>query len=154
MSAPLRGITAKFPGLWKFAISANLSLTIRSSANELDTLLVGYLADPTSAGLYHIAKRIGRIAQQAGVQVQAVLYPELARAWATKAVGAFHRAVAQMQGLLLAFGLLLIGGLYLLIGPLLTWAAGPDFAAAGPLVVVQSIAVTMLSRRQAETETL
>lgn len=66
LSAPLRGITARFPGLWKFAISANLSLTIRSSANELDTLLVGYLADPTSAGLYHIAKRIGRIAQQAG----------------------------------------------------------------------------------------
>ncbi len=143
MSAPLRGITKRFPGLWKFAISANLSLTIRSSANELDTLLVGYLADPTSAGLYHIAKRIGRIAQQAGVQVQAVLYPELARAWATKAFSAFHRAVAQMQGLLLGFGLLLIGGLYLLIGPLLTWAAGPDFAAAGPLVIVQSVAVTM-----------
>ncbi len=143
VTAPLRGITALFPGLWRFSISTNLSLTIRSSANEFDTLLVGYLADPTSAGLYHIAKRVGRIAQQAGVQVQAVLYPELARAWAARTIGAFHRAVAQMQGLLLGFGLLLIGGLYLLIGPLLNWAVGPEFLAAGPLVVVQSIAVTM-----------
>jgi O-antigen/teichoic acid export membrane protein len=141
--ASLSGITLQFPGLWKFAISANISLTIRSSANEVDTLLVGYLADPTSAGLYHIAKRIGRIAQQAGVQVQAVLYPELARAWAARALGAFHQAVNQMQGLLLAFGLVLVGGLYLLIGPLLNLAVGPDFAAAGPLVIVQSIAVTM-----------
>lgn len=143
LTAPLRGITSLFPGLWKFSISANLSLTIRSSANEFDTLLVGFLASPASAGLYHIAKRIGRIAQQAGVQVQAVLYPELARAWAEAALTAFHRTVAQMQALLLLFGLLLIGGLYLLIGPLLASAVGTDFAGAGPLVIVQSIAVTL-----------
>ncbi|OAP39800.1 hypothetical protein AU381_09600 [Sinorhizobium glycinis] len=143
VTAPVRGITALFPGLWRFSISTNLSLTIRTSANEFDTLLVGYLADPTSAGFYHIAKRVGRIAQQAGVQVQAVLYPELARAWAARATVTFHRAVAQMQGLLLGFGLLLIGGLYLLIDPVLKWAVGPAFLAAGPLVVVQSIAVTM-----------
>ncbi|WFU51554.1 lipopolysaccharide biosynthesis protein [Sinorhizobium terangae] len=143
LTASVRGITSHFPGLWKFAISTNLSLTLRSSANQLDTLLVGYLADPTAAGLYHIAKRIGRMALQIGDHVQAVLYPDLARAWASNAFKEFHRAVVQMRTLLLGFGLLLIGGVYLTIDPVLRLAVGSEFEAAAPLVVVQSIAVSM-----------
>lgn len=142
-SASMAQLRTRFPGLWKFAISANVSLTIRASANELDTLLVGYLADPASAGLFHIAKRIGRLAQQAGVQVQAVLYPELARVWVTGARTEFRRAVSQTQWLLLALGIAMIIGFYLTIEPLLRWTAGPQFVGAAPLVIVQSIAVTM-----------
>nr|WP_281431834.1 lipopolysaccharide biosynthesis protein [Rhizobium setariae] len=141
--APLRGVTERFPGLWRFALSANVSLTIRSSASEFDTLLVGYLADPTSAGLYHIAKRIGRIAQQAGVQVQAVVYPELAKLWATRAVGAFNQIVRQTQWILLGAGIALVGGIYVTIEPLLVWTAGADFRGAAPLVTVQAVAVMM-----------
>ncbi|WOS64932.1 lipopolysaccharide biosynthesis protein [Sinorhizobium fredii] len=143
IKAPVRGITAHFPGLWKFAISTNLSLTLRSSANQLDTLLVGYLADPTAAGLYHIAKRIGRMTLQIGDHVQAVLYPDLARAWASGAIETFHGAVTQMRVLLLGFGILLVGGVYLAIDPVLRAAVGPEFEAAGPLVVAQSIAAAM-----------
>ncbi len=144
LKASVRGITSHFPGLWKFAISTNLSLTLRSSANQIDTLFVGYLAGPAAAGLYHIAKRIGRLAQQVGDQVQAVLFPDLARAWAASALDEFHRAVTQMRGILLGFGIVLVGGIYLTIGPLLRFAVGSQFEAAAPLVVVQSIAVTMM----------
>ncbi|WEX75605.1 lipopolysaccharide biosynthesis protein [Sinorhizobium numidicum] len=144
LTAPVRGITSRFPGLWKFAISTNISLTLRSSANQFDTLLVGYLGDPAAAGLYHIAKRIGRIALQAGDQVQAVLYPELARAWASQAFSKFRRTVVQMQALLVGFGILLIGGIYFTIGPLLQLAVGSQFVGAAPLVVVQSVAVTVV----------
>ncbi|MBD9490059.1 oligosaccharide flippase family protein [Ensifer sp. ENS11] len=142
-SASMAQLRTRFPGLWKFAISANVSLTIRASANELDTLLVGYLADPASAGLFHIAKRVGRLAQQAGSQVQTVLYPELARAWASGASAEFRRAVSQTQWLLLAFGVAMIGAFYVSIEPLLKWTAGPQFVGAAPLVIVQSIAVTL-----------
>lgn len=142
-SVSLARLRTRFPGLWRFAISANVSLTIRASANELDTLLVGYLADPTSAGMFHIAKRLGRLAQQAGVQVQAVLYPELARVWVSGVHSEFRRAVSQTQWLLLAFGIAMIIGFYLGIEPVLKWTAGPQFAGAAPLVMVQSIAVTL-----------
>ncbi|WVT07169.1 lipopolysaccharide biosynthesis protein (plasmid) [Sinorhizobium chiapasense] len=144
LTASLRGITSQFPGLWKFAISTNLSLTLRSSANQFDTLLVGYLADPAAAGLYHIAKRIGRLAQQVGDQVQAVLYPDLTRAWASQAFSEFHRIVAQTRGLLLCLGIVLVGGVYLTIGTILELAVGSEFVAAAPLVLVQSIAVTLI----------
>lgn len=143
LSAPLAGITERFDGLWRFAMSANISLTVRSSANELDTLLVGYLADPASAGLYHIAKRIGRIAQQGGAQIQAVVYPELATLWSQSKRTAFARAIRQTQVMLLSAGLAFVALIYILIEPLLLLLAGPAFVAAAPLVVVQAIAVMM-----------
>ncbi len=142
-SASIRGVTKRFPDLWRFALSANFSLTIRSSANEFDTLLVGYLADPASAGLYHIAKRIGRIAQQAGVQVQAVLYPELSKLWAAEAIVKFRQIVRQTQFLLLGAGLGLLAFIFFTIKPLLYWTAGAEFVGAAPLVTVQTIAVVM-----------
>ena len=144
MSAPLRGITTRFPGLFKFSVSSNLSLTIRSSANELDTLLVGYLTDPASAGLYHIAKRIGRIAQQAGGQVQAVLFPDLARAWASNDLAAFRKMIAQAQLLLICLGVTALIIIAAAINRVLELTAGPEFVAAGPLVVIQMAAVILI----------
>lgn len=144
LSTPMRHVRERFPGLWRFALSANLSLTIRSSANEFDTLIVGALTDAASAGLYHIAKRIGRLGQQAGVQVQAVIYPELSRAWAAQAVPAFTRIVSQSQLLLLAAGMVGVAALYLMIEPLLRFAAGPEYVAAAPLAVVQGFAVVLM----------
>ena len=142
LKAPLRGVRTRFPGIWGFAWSTNLSLTIRTSAQELDTILVGALADPASAGLYHLAKRIGRIAQQVGVHVQAVLYPDVARLWFEGAVEKMKRAVWQVELLLAACG---IGATLVLLPtaePLLRLLAGPAFGAAAPLLIVQMVAVT------------
>lgn len=142
--APVRGVAKKFPGLYSFSFSSNLSSAIRSSASELDTLIVGYLTDPASAGLYHIAKRIGRIAQQAGVQVQAVLFPDLARAWSANQFKDFRKIVFQTQMLLLVFGIGALLFFYLTINRVLLWTAGPEFLGAGPLVIVQTVAVMMI----------
>jgi O-antigen/teichoic acid export membrane protein len=143
-TAPLRGVTKRFKGLVFFTVGSNVELTLRSSANELDTLLVGMLADPTAAGLYHIAKRMGRLVLQLGVQVQAVLYPDVARLWAQRALGEFRSTILQMEIMLLVFGLLVLTLTALFIHPLLYWTAGPKFVAAAPLAVVQMLAVAML----------
>lgn len=143
-SASLRGVTKRCKGLTFFTIGSNIELTLRSSANELDTLIVGMFADPASAGLYHIAKRIGRLVLQLGVQVQAVLYPDVARLWARRALEELRSTVLEMEVLLMLFGLMVFIGTALLIEPLLYWTAGPKFVAAAPLVVVQMIAVAML----------
>lgn len=142
--APLKGMAGRFPGIWGFAWTTNLSFTIRSSAEEVDTLLVGSLADPTSAGLYHIAKRFGRLTQQLGVHVQAVLYPDVARLWAKGAVQAMMRAVLQVELLLAACGLLAIVMIFPVAEELLSWTAGPEFAAAAPLLITQMIAATLM----------
>jgi O-antigen/teichoic acid export membrane protein len=143
LRASMRGVTTRFPGLWKFALSTNLSLTLRSSAQQFDTLLVGALAGPAAAGFYNIAKSIGKMAQSVGANVQAVIYPDVARLWAANAVAEFRRAVVQVEVVLAAFGAL--GFLFFLFTaePLLRLTAGPEFASAAPLLVVQMIAVTL-----------
>lgn len=142
--APIRGVTQRFPGLWNFAWTSNLSLTLRSSAQQLDTLLVGALADPASAGLYHIAKQVGRMAQQIGTHVQAVLYPDVARLWAASAIAEFRRAVLQTEIMLAGFGIAVFAFLLLTARPLLIWTAGAEFADAAPLLIAQAAAVALM----------
>ncbi|MBZ9856945.1 lipopolysaccharide biosynthesis protein [Mesorhizobium sp. CA13] len=144
LGAPLAGITRRFPGIWDFAWSSNISLTLRASAQELDTLLVGWLADPASAGLYQIAKRIGRVGQQVGPQVQNVLYPDVARLWAKGSIEEFKRVIFQTEAMLLCFGVICVLVVAVLIRPLLAWTAGPEFIGAASLVIVQMVAVTFV----------
>ena len=142
--ASLKGIRARFPGIWGFTWSANFSLTLWSSAQQLDVLLVGALTDPASAGLYHIAKRIGRAVQQAGAQVQAVAYPEIARLWQAGAIRAFRNVVLQTEMLLASAGLALFCATLLVAKPVILLVAGKAFAGAAPLLVVQMVAVTLV----------
>lgn len=143
MRAPLGDIRNRFPGFWSFSLSTNLALIIQACAFEFDTLLVGYLADPGSAGLYHIAKRVAKVAQQAGEQVQAVLYPDLSRVWATEAIREFRKTVRQTTWLLFAFGVCGLITTNLTIAWVLRVTAGPGFEAAAPLVEVQFLAVVV-----------
>lgn len=142
--ASLRGVTKRFQGIWSFAWQSNLSLTLRSSAQQFDTLLVGALADPASAGFYHIAKQVGRMAQQIGVHVQSVLYPDVAKLWAARAIGEFKRAIVQVEIMLAGFGVLVF--LFLLAASelVLRLTAGPEFAPAAPLMIVQGAAVAFM----------
>jgi len=142
--ASLKDIGSRFPSIWNFTWFANLSLTLRSSTNELDTLLVGALADPRSAGLYHIAKQLGRAGQQMGAQVQNVIYPDVARLWAKGRIAEFRRLVLQVEASLLALGVLGVLIAYATVDPLLRWTAGPAFLGAANLVVVQMVAVALV----------
>jgi O-antigen/teichoic acid export membrane protein len=141
--ARLDGVHRRFEGLLGFTIGGNVEMTVRASANEFDTLIVGALADPASAGLYHIAKRLARVVLQFGVQVQAVLYPDVARLWAARAVDEFHRTIGQMELLLAAFGIAALAATIVGIKPFLVWTAGPEFAAAAVLAMVQMFAVAL-----------
>lgn len=144
LSAPLKGVTRRFEGLWSFAWQSNLSLSIRASAQQLDTLLVGALAGPAAAGFYHLAKQVGRMAQQIGVHVQSVLYPDVARLWAARSIGAFKRAIIQVEVMLAAFGVAVFLGLLFLAEPILRLTAGPQFIGAAPLMMVQGAAVSLM----------
>jgi O-antigen/teichoic acid export membrane protein len=141
--APLRGVAQRFPGLWRFTWTANLSLTLWSSAQQFDTLIVGALAGPQSAGLYHIAKRAGRLAQQMGAQVQAVVYPEVSRLWAKGAIDEFRHVVRQVELMLAGAGVMMVAAVSIVAPPLIHLAVGPEFAGAVPLLIAQMVAMAL-----------
>lgn len=141
--ASSKGINDRFPNLWRFALGSNLSLTLWSSAQQVDTLIVGWLADPASAGLFHIAKRLSRVVQQIGSQVESVVYPDLSRLAAAGNKRAFFRVLLQTELLLAAFGAVCFLTIFLAGGPLISLAIGSHFAGAVPLLTVQILAVTL-----------
>ena len=143
LGAPFRGVSKRFEGLWRFTIGSNIELTVRASAQELDTLLVGAFTDAAGAGFYHIAKRLGRLMLQIGAQVQAVVYPDVARLWAKGAVDLFRRTVFQTEILLAVFGITAVAVTAVSIEPLLAWTVGPEFSSAASLAVVQMVAVAI-----------
>ncbi len=139
--APMRGITHRFPGIMGFAWSSSLSTSIRTSSMELDVLIVGALSDPRSAGLYFVAKQVAKVVQQVCAQVQAVLYPDVARLWAIGSFGSFRRAVLQVQIILDIFA---VGAIATLVAGgrwLIELTVGRAFAETFPLLLVQMVAL-------------
>ncbi len=143
MRASIAGMAQRFPDVWRFTWGANVSLTIWASAQQLDTLIVGWLADPASAGMFHIAKRVSRVVQQVGSQIEAVVYPDLSRLWAAGKRPAFVRLILQTEFVLATFGAACFIATFLLGGWAIRFSAGPAFAAAGPLLTVQILAVAL-----------
>lgn len=142
-SARLGLVRSHFKGLIGFTIGANVEQTVRSSANEFDTLLVGALTEPAIAGLYSIAKRFARLILQLGVHVQAVFYPDVARLWAANAVEEFRRAIIQMEVMLALFGTSCFLVTLLFAEQAIVWMAGAAFVGAAILVKVQMLAVAL-----------
>src|SRR3546814_6376336 len=112
--ACIKCINHRFPGIMGFAFSSNLSMTLSTSVQEFDVLLVGALADPASACLYYMAKRMAKAAQQLGGQGQAVLYPDVTRLWAAQAWKSFRRAIFQAQFVLALFGVCALAAVLLI----------------------------------------
>jgi len=143
ISAPLLGIGIRFPGIWRFAWGANASLSLWATAQQVDTLLVGWLADPASAGMFYIAKRVSRIVQQVGSHVEAVVFPDLGRLAANQSWSRFVRTILQTETLLALFGGACCLFFWVVGAPLLRLTAGDGFAAAAPLLSVQILATTL-----------
>lgn len=142
---PLRGVTSLFPGIWGFIWSNNLSLLMRKTTQEFDILLVGSLAGPAAAGLYHVAKRLGEMVMKIGRPLQQAVYPDAARLWAKGEITRFKRTIMTIN--LLSGGAAALVLLVLLFQkePILRLIAGEVFVdAAMPLVVYMAAMSLML----------
>jgi len=139
-----RGLMREFPGFASFAWSSNLSMTLRTVTQEADVLLVGLFAGAPSAGFYHVAKRLAKIAQQVGGQTQAVLYPDMARLWAAARFAELRSLTRRLQIILFAIGASAVVAAAL-VGELLVNAIlGHRYSHVGLLLVVQLLAVTFI----------
>jgi O-antigen/teichoic acid export membrane protein len=144
LSVSLRGLRKDFPTFLSFAWTVNLSTTLRTLTHEADELLVGALAGHGAVGMYNLAKRVAKLGQQIGAQIQTVLYPELARMWQSGNYGTFRSTIFNTQlllsgtGVVIAFITWFFGEWLLRLGP------GEEYVAAFPLLMSQVIAVLFI----------
>jgi O-antigen/teichoic acid export membrane protein len=139
-----RHLARDFPGFVSFAWTTNLSMSLRTMTQEADVLLVGAMAGPSSAGFYHVAKRLAKIAQQVGAQTQAVLYPDMARFWAQGHVADLRRLTLRVQFALGAIGIGTIIAALMAGQPLVELALGSEFRDVGALLVAQLVSVVFI----------
>jgi O-antigen/teichoic acid export membrane protein len=143
LTASWRGMGRNFPGFIRFAWLTNVSSSVRTLTQEADTVLVGALAGNAAAGFYHIAKRIAKVAQQVGAQVQAVLYPDMARLWAHSEIKQFRHLTSRIQLSLAAIGLTMLATCWLAGSFAIDTVFGKEFADAYPLLLAQFVAVVL-----------
>ncbi|MDB5713859.1 MAG: lipopolysaccharide biosynthesis protein [Sphingomonadales bacterium] len=142
--ASARSLRTNFPGFLSFAWSSNLSMTLRTLSQEADSLLVGAFWGPAAAGYYYIARRLANVSQQVGGQIQAVIYPDVARMWAQGKIRQFRATTLQVQVIMGVFGLLMlaIGAVFgewiIRLGP------GGAYTDAYPLLLTQLVAVILI----------
>ncbi len=144
LRASRRGLTRDFPGFFGFACSTNLSLTLRVITTEADSLFVGAVAGTSAAAVYYLAKRIAKVATQVGAQVQAVVYPDVARMWAKGDIAGFRTATLQVQIALAAVGGAMLAAAYLFGPMLIRLGPGAAYQAAYILLVTQLVAVMLM----------
>ncbi|MEW9857028.1 lipopolysaccharide biosynthesis protein [Novosphingobium sp. M1R2S20] len=141
--ARLGGLHRQFPGFLSFACSTNLSLTLRVITTEADSLFVGTVAGAPAAAIYHLAKRFAKVAMQVAAQVQAVIYPDVARMWARGNVVGFRRATYNAQVALALVGILMLVGAAV-IGPFVLRAGpGESYMSTYPLLLAQLVSVIL-----------
>jgi O-antigen/teichoic acid export membrane protein len=141
--SPLQGVIAENPGLFAFIFNANLNVVARNSTLRFDTLIVGGLLGPASAGFYQLAKRVGLLATKISKPVQQTIYPEIARLWARGEIGRFRQVVIGINVLLLAGTMVALVCLWFVGEPIVRLFFGDSFAPATPLVIVQAVAAAL-----------
>lgn len=144
LRARIGNLRRDFPGFLGFAFTTNASSALRTITHEADTLIVGALTDSSSAGFYHLAKRMAKVAMQCGEMIQMVIYPDLARMWADRVRSDFRKTILGVQALLAGIiGAILIGTI-LLGKPLIAFAFGAAFTPAYAILVAHLVAVLLI----------
>jgi len=138
--------TLGFAGIWAFILSANGAVLVRKSTQELDLLAVGAVAGPIGAGIYQVVRKLTLAAMKAGAMLQQVVFPDLARLWARRNLGAFATAIRQVELLTLGAGIVFVLGAIFAGDLVIRLVAGPKFEdAQGPLIVQSFAALLFLA---------
>ncbi len=93
---PLTGITKRFPGVWKFLISTNLTGSVKVGFREFDILVVGKLLGFADVSLYKLAKKLCAALDRLTNPLFQSLYPELTKLWAKRDYKDFRFVVKRM----------------------------------------------------------
>jgi O-antigen/teichoic acid export membrane protein len=142
LSARVAGVGTRCPGIWSFIWSLKASVLIRRSTGDVDTLLIGAFLDAGAVGLYHVAKRFGDATLKVGVPIQQVLFPDVARLWARREIKRLRTTVIQIDLITGGLAAGVLAGVALNIDLVLGLTVGPEYAAAGILVILQLLATT------------
>jgi O-antigen/teichoic acid export membrane protein len=143
ISSPLKDMQAKFPGVWKFVLTTNVSSSIRLGAREVDVLIVGGMLDSATAGIYKVAKQFASIPARLGDPLQQAVYPDMARIWAEGRIGKFIQTIVR-SGILSGLAGLSVWLGFLVFGKwIIRLTVGEEFESAYSVLLVYMLGINI-----------
>ena len=143
LKAKLTGVGGKFPGIWNFVFTTNMSSSIRLGAKELDVLIVGGALGTAAAGIYKVAKQFAAIPMKFAAPLQQAVYPDIARLWAEKNRVQFRNTVIRIGALCGLGGIAIWVGFWLFGAWMLDLTVGEEYSAAYVLLLVYMLGVNV-----------
>jgi O-antigen/teichoic acid export membrane protein len=141
--SPFRDVLSENEGLWSYVWTTNLHGTVRMASLRLDTLIVGGYLGESAAGLYKVAKELGRVLSRFSQPLYKAIYPDLSRLWSQGDHRNFVRLVVRSGVLAGAGGILIWFGIVAFGDRILSLAAGPDYAVAYSVMVWYMLGVVV-----------
>lgn len=134
-------------GLIRFSLTANADLAVGGFSGWVTPLILGWALGPAGTALFSIAQRVTIIFVQPAQMLGQAAYAELVRiVHGTGNRAAVRRALFQNVGLALLIALPIMLGLAIFSRQVVELVAGPDYAAAAPvltwLCVARAVALT------------
>lgn len=130
-------------GILGFLAATNLSTSVGGLTRQLSVLLVGFFAGAAGAGLYRLAYQLSSSLAKISGLLSRAIFAELARTHVSQSATDVRKLFRRTNRLAIVAGVVIIV-LILLVGkPLLLLMAGPEFAAAYPLLLLLGVAASI-----------
>lgn len=143
---PVRGVSKRHPGLWKYVWSTNAETGVRLISREIDLFLVSALLTIEAAGFYSIIKHISSLLTRLADPFYQASLPTLSRLWHRDERETIISYIRRTRIAGFVCGLGLLGG-YLLWGRwIITWGLGDEYAVVfGPAAIALASTALWLS---------
>ena len=143
MSWSLRGLSRGHDSIWRFSIISNFHSSLQLVTGHMAIFLVGFVAGPTAAGLYKIAKDVSTTLTKPAEMLNQSIYPEFARLGSDAHWHAFPRLILRSGALGGGAGLALFVLFFFCGRFFLSSVFGADFVAAEGVLVLLIAAATL-----------
>ena len=139
----ISSIVSENPGIGKFFTSTALMEMVAAMREHLVVLMIGFLIDARSAGLFRLAAQLSNAINRIADMFARPLFTELSRIHAGGDLKEFRRLFYRSLRLSLLSGVGVIIILVFIGKPLISLMAGPEFVHAYPLLVILGAATGM-----------
>jgi O-antigen/teichoic acid export membrane protein len=140
---PIAATRRRYPSLLSFVVTTNLNLSLKLSAREADTMIVGATLGDAPAGIYKIAKQLAGILAKVADPLYQAVFPELARLWSRGSYAAFRRLVVRATLLASAGSIVVWVGFLLLGKPFIGLTVGDAYVSGHGAMLTYMAAIVL-----------
>jgi O-antigen/teichoic acid export membrane protein len=136
----IKAVPASHDRFYKFALVTNAGATLKSVAQQVPLLVVGFVVGPAAAGFFRLAYQLKDAAARFAEMLSRSVYAEFSSLHARGDIGESQVLFRQLRRVA-AIGALLLAVIAAFAGrPILLMVAGPAFLPAYPILLILSAA--------------